>query len=471
MSERRINILADWRAGQVAAHQARTERGDYWLGLLGQTILMIMLLFIMIGVAPYQHEIIPDLQTGAAPVSPWNRLIWLSLLALATPVFWFRRQVLATAFKRVWPLIILLLWFAASTQWALDPVVSVRRIVLYLIQTVICLALSLSIRRGDRILVTLAMTCALMVTIDFFSWGLAPTASMTEFGLAAIHTHKNTLGAIMMYCCIVCVAYFQGQKSPLSRVFWLIIVLAALALLVASKSKTSLGTLGGGAFAGVGLLWLLRQRMSLIWAIIAATFAFAAILFLAWIGWNAIGGTDPLAPLSTVTFTMRTDVWRFALGVWADHPWKGIGFGSFWDVDPAVQPSLQTDAWFSRPEAFANEGHNGYIDILVTTGVVGLVGALPLLGRWIWRGLVLLRLALLSVRSEDREGVPYLVYLGIFPLLFLFHNLLESSYFTPNSALGVLMLMVGMDIDLRWPDRHQPGGVNGLRLEPPSGRP
>ena len=457
--------MADWRAGQEVRRVEISDFADFWLGLLGSGILVVMLLFMMIGVAPYQHESILDPQTGVAPVSPWFRLVWLSLFGVATPVFWFRRRVLIESVRRVWPLAILLVWFTASTQWALDPAVSTKRIVLSVIQVLICLALTLSIRHGNRILAAMATACAIMVGIDFFSWIIAPAKSMTEIGLAAIHTHKNTLGSVMMYCCIVCAAFMQGQRSFVSRTFWVCVIIAGFALLVASRSKTSLGILVAAALATPVLIWILRQRVSLIWAIVGAAFACITIFFLGWLGWSAMTGADPFAPLSKITFTQRTDVWRFSLGVWADHPWKGIGFGSLWDVDPAVQPSLQTDEWFAQPDAFTNESHNGYIDLLATTGLIGLIGAVLMLCRWIWRALSMLRLSMLSDRPGDNAAYPYGIYLGVFPLLFSLHNFLESSYFTANATYGILIMLVGVDIDLRWPDRITPGGFNAPSFE------
>lgn len=466
MAEQRVDILADWRASHEERRAELSDFADFWLGNLGSAILVIMLLFMMIGVAPYEHDTVLDPTTGVSPVSPWSRNTWLALFALSTPIFWFRRQVLLEALRRIWPLAVILIWFALTTRWALDPGVSVKRLVLFVIQIGICVALALSIRRGSRILALMATACAIMVGIDFFSWILAPAKSMTELGLAAIHTHKNTLGSVMMYCCLVCTAYLQGQRSTASRAFWTSVILAGFALLIASKSKTSLGILVAAALATPTMIWVLRQRASLIWAMAGAGVAFVAILALGWLGWCAMQGADPFAPLSQVTFTMRTDVWKFVLGVWREQPWKGVGFGSLWDVDPGVQPSLQTDEWFAQPDAFTNESHNGYLDILATTGIIGLVGAIFMLVRWVFRALSLLRISLLSNRPEDQAAYPYGIYLGLFPLLFLFHNFLESSYFTANATYGILILLVGIDIDLRWPERDQPKGFNAPRFEP-----
>ena len=40
------------------------------------------------------------------------------------------------------------------------------------------------------------------------------------------------------------------------------------------------------------------------------------------------------------------------------------------------------------------------------------------------------------------------------------HNITESSYFTANATFGTLILLIGTDVDLRWPDRVRAGGLN-----------
>ena len=451
-------ILDDWRAGHARRQEDREAFADRALWLWGAGLLIAMLLYMLIGPTPYQHEVTLDLDTGSAVVSPFNRFVWLGLFALSAPILWFRRSVLLESLRRLWPLLALYVWFAATTTWALDPAVSNKRLFLYMIAAAICVAVSLGVREGRRMHQALAVAAALMVAIDLGSWIVVPGKAMTFLGLAGIHTHKNTLGSAMMLCGLVCGSYLPSQKTFAGRAFWGGVLAAAFVMLIASKSKTSLAIFLAAALVAPMLVWLLRQRISMIWGLVAiATAAVGAAAF-GWFGWCFVQGLDPFAPLRQVTFTQRTDVWQFALGLFAEHPWKGVGFGSFWDIDPAVQPSLQTDLWFAKPDAFTNEAHNGYIDLAVTTGVFGLVGSLGLLIRWIWRSMGMIRLAQLS--PADRPAFPYSLYLGLFPLLFFAHNFMESSYFTANATYGTLILLIGVDVDLRWPERGRPGGLN-----------
>lgn len=59
------------------------------------------------------------------------------------------------------------------------------------------------------------------------------------------------------------------------------------------------------------------------------------------------------------TLTGRTDVWQKLLPVAMDSPLLGHGFGGFWT--PAI-----------RELFMISEGHNGYLDVLLETGFVGL---------------------------------------------------------------------------------------------------
>lgn len=423
---------------------------DAWISAWTWVLLVATMLYVLIGANPYQHDAVFDPLTGGSVMSPVNRFIWLALLGFSAPVLWWRRADLVDALQRLWPVALLFVWFIATTRWAIDPDASSRRLFLYVVDLLICLAVTLGLKDPRRLHSALATACAVVVMIDLGSWIIAPAASMTDIGLAAIHTHKNTLGAVMLLTGMICAPYTLARQGLMGRMFWSAITIASVVLLIASKSKTSLGILVAAAIVGPLLIALLKRRAEVVWGLGALTLALLMASALLWLVWCAMQGQDPLAPVEKLSFTQRTDVWRFTVDQFRLHPWRGVGFGSFWDVDPKVQPSLQTDLWFAQQDAPTNESHNGYLDLLVTTGIPGLIGALLLLFRWMGRGLTLLRWALLDPLGGEGRALPYLVYLGFFPLVFVVHNFMESTYFNPNALFGFIILLVGVDIDMRY---------------------
>ena len=441
--------LARPRLSRAARARPARALEVLWPGRLATLVLAATLLYLLIGSNPYQHGSLLDPNTGGAVLSPFNRVFWFALVGATVPLLWLRRGEIAGLVRRSWPLLVLIAWFGVTTLWALDPVASKRRYILLVCQTAIAAAILLEVRDPRRLHGAMAVSCAVVVAIDLFSWAFLPGLSQTDIGLAAIHNHKNSLGLAMLFCEFVCAPYVFTRRSWAGRAFWITIVLGGMALLVASLSKTSLGiTLAAGVVTPV-ILGVLRTRRGWVWSTLIWTAALVALAVFAWLGWSYVGGRDPLAPTRGVTLTDRTDVWRFVLDQAAERPWGGVGFGSFWDVDPRVQPSLQTDLWFAQPDSPTNEAHNGFLDLLVTTGAIGLAAAVFVLARWLVRGLRVLRASLRSRTDGDGANLPYFVVLGLLPVLIALHNLTESSYFNTVGLFSFAVILLGLDADLR----------------------
>lgn len=445
-----------WRAIRADQRAARENAVDRWIVAAAGTLLVLMLLYVLIGNKPYVHEVALDPLTGATEMSPVNRYIWLLLGGLSVPLLWLRRWDIIPALRQLWPLLALMVWFGLTTRWALDPGASSRRLLLYGINVVICLAVVFGLRDWRRTHAATALACAIVVGIDMASWIIIPGRSMTDLGLAAIHSHKNTLGAVMLLSGFVCGTYAWSRPTWGGKLFWWATTLCAVALLIASRSKTSIGIFFGLAAFTPAFVLLLKRRPVEILGVAAAGGATAVLLLFGWLGYAYAVGADPIDPVRGVTFTQRTDVWAFVVHQISQNPVGGVGFGSLWDVNPRVQPSLQTDYWFARPDAFTNQAHNGYLDIAATTGLVGLVGAVFLLLRWMLRGTLLLR-AEATAWPPDRRGLAAAMALGVLPLLIFGHNWLESSYWTANALFGSLILLIGIQLDLTWMRRPAAG--------------
>jgi len=438
--------LQDWQGRLDQDARRRGVQVDRLIALWAGAVLVLMLLYICIGPNPYQHEILVDPLTGGAEASPVNRLVWLGLFGLSAPLLWFRRQALPAMMLKLLPLLVLFAWFALTTRWALDPAVSTRRLILYAINLLICVAIAVGMGDSRRLHLAMATGCAVLVGVDILSWIAAPGVSMTPLGLAAIHSHKNTLGAVMLLAGFVCGTYAWSRIDWRGGAFWWGVTVLALVLLVASLSKTSMGLFAALACATPVIVSLMAQRRMVRWGLIAVVALMVAGVAFGWLAYCLVVGADPWAPFAGITFTQRTEVWAFVWDEFVKRPIQGWGFGSFWDIDPTVQPSLQTDAWFAQPDAYTNEAHNGFLDLAVTTGLIGLTGAVVVLMRWIFGGLILIRDAV----GGDRGRLGAAILLGVFPLMVFGHNFMESSYFTANSIFGTVLLLLGVEIERRF---------------------
>ena len=91
--------------------------------------------------------------------------------------------------------------------------------------------------------------------------------------------------------------------------------------------------------------------------------------------------------------TGRTHLWSLSLKAVARQPWFGYGFRSFWLGMKGASATLVQQLHWSPPS-----GHNGFLDITLEVGIVGL--ALFLIGY-----LLLWRRAF-QFLSRDRSHVP-----------------------------------------------------------------
>ena len=149
--------------------------------------------------------------------------------------------------------------------------------------------------------------------------------------------------------------------SPPRRAYHFAAAVAGLLCVVGSGSR------GGGALAAVSVACLFFTRASLrfartaAWAPVAMSFAGCAIVvYFISTGYPAfmIAGED-------YNFTERTFIWQHALGYFRDAPWFGFGLNGFWTIAEVK------DLFIERYHWFLDNFHDGYIAILMETGIIG----------------------------------------------------------------------------------------------------
>ncbi len=128
---------------------------------------------------------------------------------------------------------------------------------------------------------------------------------------------------------------------------------------------------------------------------------------------------------ATAKLTGRIPLWQGLLDAVVQHPWLGVGFAAFWN--PLNVARLGSSAVMGHESA-----HNGYLEELINTGVVGLTILLAFC-------LGTLTVALRRARRGDPLG--WLVFLFmVFFLLLNLTNALTQSYFQPPFMIILLGL-------------------------------
>jgi O-antigen ligase len=116
------------------------------------------------------------------------------------------------------------------------------------------------------------------------------------------------------------------------------------------------------------------------------------------------------------TLTGRTDkIWGVLLPFALKHPVLGVGYGGFWVKLPA-DLDVGND--------FVNQAHNGYLDVFLQLGVVGLILLVPLMISFFNKA-----------RSEFERDYEWASLRISFLPVMLLHNLTETSFVASTMLL------------------------------------
>ena len=171
-----------------------------------------------------------------------------------------------------------------------------------------------------------------------------------------------------------------------------------------AASATAIYALVLGLVAFFALLWMRKHRIPTgpgVWAAIVA-FIIGLGIMTPFVGGSTIAAfTSPVE--RNTTLTGRTDIWAGLLPDFMRQPFLGHGFGGFWTARNLVLHHI-------------GEAHNGYLEVLLGIGIVGLF----------FTSMFLL--------SSTRKAARLLVYdydfasLAIcFVVMTVIHNITESS--------------------------------------------
>ena len=324
-------------------------------------------------------------------------------------------------------LVAILLWCWLSVGWAIEPAVALRRVLFTTIVTLtVCYAVNMLDER--RVVSSLAGWFTLILVLDWLVIPFVPMAVHQPGGIEAalagdwrgIHSHKNEAGA---FCAIAALLFLDRTVRGRSFVTAPLMMVLSLAFLVLTQAKTSEGFVVVGAAGGVaGVVAFHNPTLR---RVAAGAILVAAAAAVAFAGDQIVGLLDIFDDPGSLTG--RVQIWPVLLRYASGHLMLGSGYGSFWAIGDASPVFQDGPAWLQ----LITHAHNGYLDLLVQTGAVGLVLAVL--------GLVLRPLLLLGTRPIASPGSRWL--LGAILVFCWLHDLLETSLLDRANIVWIMMLV------------------------------
>jgi exopolysaccharide production protein ExoQ len=379
--------------------------------------------------------------------SPVDRTIYLVLMLSALVVVFSRRLHWGEIFRRNPLLVAFFAYCAVSVAWSDFPAIAFRRWFKSLGDPLMALILLSELSPAAAVGTVLKRCAYVLVPLSIVFVKYFPQLGRVydDWTGAAVYTgvttNKNMLGYLLLvfglffWCTVLTRSGWADKKVRRTELAVSVLLLGMIGyLLRITDSQTSL----------IALCAASAVAMALGSPVVRKYFGAVALGSLV-IGLGLqllfdIGGMVIASAGRDTTLTGRTEVWAAVIAM-AQHPLVGAGFQSFWLGD-----RLQA-MWAKFPVFRPNQAHNGYIEIYLNLGWIGLlilVGVLITFYGTMRRKLEE-AVAATSTSAADlilaKFGIGYLA-------AYLLYNISEAI-FQPLNFLFIVFLVLGIRYQLR----------------------
>jgi exopolysaccharide production protein ExoQ len=322
-----------------------------------------------------------------------------------------------------------LLLILMSSLWSAAPLFTLRRAMWFMLTSVFGLYFGtrFDIREQIRLLasalaVCIALSIFFIVALPRYGYDLL----LYKDAWRGVFFHKNALGCYMVVAVITFLCFKAETVAELVGKYLCLVL--SVGLLIGSEAK--------GAYVVLLvsiLLMFLYRLLHLYWKrlIPAATIALVLIAVgAAYVASNADAILQVLG--KNATLTGRIPLWTDVLAISTHNRWFGYGFAGFW--------ATNSHSVWSMVGWMPHESHNGFIDILLELGAVGLAIFALNTAIAFWRGVKLV------ARERTLESQWPLLMLSVI----LLYNMFESNLMVQNGFLWVAYVAMTVSAQRAW---------------------
>ena len=392
-------------------------------GLAEQAFLVVSLLFFSGAQLVHSQNSVRD-PTQSDPTAFLIQTFVFVVLA------WFlyqHRAIAGRAARHLYVVWMLVALAFCSALWTQDHMTTAKRSLILFATTAfgIYFGARLTIRSQVRILAAalgFAAVSSFVAGLLFPSYGVMAWEPVGAW--SGIYGHRNPLAKMMVLAILAFV--FRMRLGGSRFLSWAGISLA-LVLIALSRSATAIVVLASMICvfrASRVLRWEKKKR---IWAIIIASGVLVGMA--AWLFANISVVVDFLG--RDMTLTGRVPLWIICGLLGWQHPWLGYGFNGFWRGLDGPSAAVWKITTWAPPNA-----HDGFLDMWLSLGLVGLVMLFAFLVPLLWR-------AVRAIHSSPSLEALWPFFCVVFIVLY---NLDESDLFSQNSIMWTLLVAAAVSI-------------------------
>jgi exopolysaccharide production protein ExoQ len=390
-------------------------------------------------------------KNGADPQgSPLMKVLWASVYLVVL-------LRIIPRYRQVWSLVssnkcfvLLLLLALYSTRWSVDPYLTLQKSIPLLLSALIGLDFARRYTLREQIrLIWMVLACVLVLGViaQVFFPGLVPDLDYEPGGAwNGIVTNKNTWARLIVLTGITLLSRPRPTRRSIAVVA--ILITMVVALLAASRSAGGLLIMGTMLLLFVGFRALRWPRMPLV--LLTLALAVTSIIAISYAVQHADEVTAKMG--KDASMTGRVPIWRETFRFVKKSPVWGYGYAAFWSQNSRPGRLVrEATNWDNLPHA-----HNGYIDLTLQLGGVGLL-------LYFAAYLIAMKRAVLLVRRNTAR--QFLWPIAFLCVVFLY-QLDEASIVTPNQLIWILYSSVLFSLAIEERHFESPALVEDEELEP-----
>lgn len=373
-------------------------------------------------------------------IETFRLIVFGGAYVLSVWTIYLRRVDFLSLMQGHWSLILFLIYAFSSFFWSAFPD-KVLTACSHLLGAYLVAAAGLLMFRGNEV--------SLIRVYCMFSYVFIPACLVTGFYFPdrnihvqsgrwmALTLNPNTLGAATMICVWANMSYLLYARNVLMRLWVVLTIIGAFGLLVGAGSVTSMG-LSILAVLGIPLFyWFAKSGNAVI-----ATFriSYTSLIIFAVLGYfyatqpelfDMNRSLDSVGRQSNLTG--RTTLWAIANAAIDARPFIGWSFDSLSSLP-------------SKYSINTNQFHNGYLDLMVRGGMIGLGFII------FFAATTVLRIIRLAPGKKAMSAS-----FGTLLVLILLHNISETSLASAPNPLWLLFTFIYIAIVPRIFKWHETG--------------
>jgi exopolysaccharide production protein ExoQ len=372
--------------------------------------------------------------------STTDKAVYSVLIIAGLCVLFTRRIRFGEVLSNNFAIVLFILYEGLSVVWSEYPLIASRRWIKSLGDPVMILilwsdpfpsrAIAATIKRCAYVLIPLSVLfCKYYENLGrtFSAWGGSSYTGVT--------TDKNMLGYLLFAFGLFFTAAFAVNPGPIritskrdridQMVNLLLLFMIVWLARIANSQTAALALVAGIAVLVATRIRTVRRHFWTYAAIAIALGVVSETLFSLSSNLLEAAGRD-------VTFTGRTGLWETLLRE-PINPLVGVGYASFWLGDRLAK------YWAMYPTSPPIEAHDGYLEVYLNLGVIGVC----LIVFVLWTGLSRMRQRLArsddgSQTADDRVLATFGVAYG---LAYVLYNITEATFQGSNTLFVIFLIL------------------------------